>query len=151
MQPGELNNLFIQTHHVHFKRAHTRFGAYGLGEGQPRLLKHLACEDGLSQAELARRSNLEPATVTVGLNRLEKAGLVERRADADDLRITRIWLTKSGRELDETLGHVFIECEEECFEGFAPEEREQFAGFLRRMKDNMQRAEDAQGKPGEGE
>ncbi len=137
MKPEELNHLFIRTHHLHFKRAHSRFGAFGLGEGQPRLLRRLFEQDGLSQAELARRCNLEPATVTVTLNRMEKSGLVERRADAEDLRITRIWLTQAGRELDATLTRVFVESAEECFAGFSQEERGQMAGFLSRMMVNL--------------
>lgn len=144
LNPGELNHLFIQTHHQHFRRAHSRFAAFGLGEGQPKLLRRLAEEDGMSQAELARRSCLEPATITVGLTRMEKAGLVERRPDKEDLRITRIWLTDAGRELNGTLRQVFLASESECFQGFSAEEMEHLAGYLRRMQENLLRAEEAE-------
>lgn len=143
LQPGELNHLFIETHHQHFRRAHCRFNAFGLGEGQPKLLRQLAEEDGLSQVEIARRCNLEPATVTVTLARLEKAGLVTRCGDETDMRVMRIRLTEEGRRLNEMLGSVFLECEEECFRGFLPAEREQLAQYLNRMRENMLHAENA--------
>lgn len=142
--PGELNHLFIQTHHLHFKRAIGRFSAFGLGEGQPKLLKHLACEDGLSQAELGRRSNLEPATVTVSLNRMEKAGLVRRRADETDLRVTRIWLTPEGLELQGKLDGVFKDLARESFDGFTGEDLQQFGDYLGRMKENLLRTLETQ-------
>jgi DNA-binding MarR family transcriptional regulator len=149
MTPEELNHLFIRAHHLHFKRAHGRFSAFGLGEGQPRLLKLLSQEEGLSQAELARRCSLEPATVTVTLNRMEKTGLAERRADTEDLRISRVWLTAAGREMNAALDRVFAESAGECFDGFTGEEMEQFASFLRRVMRNLGGACGEQGRPGE--
>jgi MarR family transcriptional regulator, organic hydroperoxide resistance regulator len=141
MNPGDLNHLYIQANRMHHRRAHNRFNELGLGEGQPRLLKHLAREDGLSQAELARRCHLEPATVTVTLTRMEKNGLVERRADETDHRITRIFMTEEGQRMHRILEEMHAEMEEETFEGFAPDEREQLAGYFVRMRDNLRRAE----------
>ena len=141
MNPGELNHLYIQANRMHHRRAHTRFNEMGLGEGQPRLLKPLSKEDGLSQAELSRRCHLEPATVTVTLTRMEKRGLVERRPDESDRRLTRIWLTAEGRKMHQALEQIHFELETECFEGFTETEREQLAGYFVRMRDNLQRAE----------
>lgn len=143
LQPGELNHLYIHTHHLHFRRAISRFSAYGLGEGQPKLIRHLGMEDGLSQAELGRRCHLEPATVTVTLTRMEKAGLVERRPDPEDMRVTRVWLTETGREMHRELERLHLELEAECFAGFSDEEREKMQEFLLRMRDNLRSAEGA--------
>jgi MarR family transcriptional regulator, organic hydroperoxide resistance regulator len=150
LQPGELNYLYIQDNHLHFRRSHARFSTIGLGEGQPKLLRRLSAENGLSQAELARRCNLEPATVTVNLCRMEKSGLIERRPDADDLRITRIFLTDAGWEMIKVIERLHLEIEEECFSGFSAEEREQMNSFLVRMRDNMRNAQECQ-RAGEGE
>ena len=43
--------------------------------------------DGMSQKEMARALNLSPATMTVTLKRMEKAGLVLREMDEHDQRI----------------------------------------------------------------
>jgi DNA-binding MarR family transcriptional regulator len=62
--------------------------------------------DGLSQRELAQVLHLAPPTVTAMLQRMEKAGTVERRPDAADQRVTRVHLTEAGRELERSLRAV---------------------------------------------
>ena len=44
-------------------------------------------KDGQSQKDLAKQLNINPATITVMLTRMEKAGLLERRKDPDDQRV----------------------------------------------------------------
>jgi DNA-binding MarR family transcriptional regulator len=54
--------------------------------------------DNTTAASLARYSFKEPATISVTLNRLEKLGLIERNADSARKNISRVSLTKKGRE-----------------------------------------------------
>ena len=54
--------------------------------------------DGLSQAELGRRIELNPAAVVAVLNALEAAGLIERRRTRKDRRIYNVFLTAAGTE-----------------------------------------------------
>src|SRR3954453_20313113 len=61
------------------------------------LLSVLAEEDGISQRQLAARMHLEPTTIVRHVDRLAEDGLVARRRDATDRRITRIELTAAGR------------------------------------------------------
>ena len=140
MDYGSLNHLFVMTSHLHFRSTICRFIEHGVGEGQPKILFTLRDEDGVSQAELARQCHLEPATVTATLGRMEKAALIERRADKQDLRVTRVFLTDAGRELTTTLDRLNEEIGAECFAGFSDEERQQMAQFYDRMRDNMERA-----------
>lgn len=137
LNPGELNSLFIQTHHLHFQHAYKKYGQLGINEGQPRLLRILGKHPNLSQVELARISNLKPATITAALKRLDKLGLIRRTADENDLRIMRINLTEEGKKLNEDLKILFLEIEEDCFTGFSMEEREMMANYLLRMKENL--------------
>ncbi len=64
-------------------------------------------------AELARKMHLPPPTVTYLIKQLEAIGLLERRAEAGDLRKFRLILTAAGKEaLDrggEALRGVFDE------------------------------------------
>jgi DNA-binding MarR family transcriptional regulator len=55
-------------------------------------------EDGLQMGELGRRSGLSKQTMTALVRRVERAGLIERRADPDDGRATLIFLTGRARE-----------------------------------------------------
>jgi DNA-binding MarR family transcriptional regulator len=65
--------------------------------GQAFCLRILADRDGMSQRDLARALHLSSPTVTAMLQRMEKAGMVERRQDVEDARVTRVQLTAEGR------------------------------------------------------
>ena len=56
-------------------------------------------EDGLRIGEIARRARLSKQTMTTMVRLAERDGLVERRADDDDRRATRVHLTPKGRRL----------------------------------------------------
>jgi DNA-binding MarR family transcriptional regulator len=61
------------------------------------VLQQVAEEDGALPSVIARSVGLKQATVTVLVNKLEKAGLVTRRRDDEDRR--RVWIeaTEAGR------------------------------------------------------
>lgn len=55
--------------------------------------------DGITQRTLADLMASDPNTVTAIITRMQKAGLIERRAHADDARCNLIVLRDSGRAL----------------------------------------------------
>lgn len=63
------------------------------------LLANLIREDGLTLAALSRRMLVTAGNVTGLVDRAERDGLVERRADPGDRRLSRVFLTKKGRAL----------------------------------------------------
>lgn len=69
----------------------------GLSAPQYAVLASLEAEPGASNATLARRAFVTPQTMQAMLVKLEQAGLVERRPDADHGRIRRTLLTKDGQ------------------------------------------------------
>jgi DNA-binding MarR family transcriptional regulator len=67
-----------------------------------RLLNVLDGEEPLSVNEISRRALVDQAWVSRSLRALEAARLVEKRSDPKDSRLTRVLLTRRGREvLDE--------------------------------------------------
>ncbi|HEX5163971.1 MAG TPA: MarR family transcriptional regulator [Thermomicrobiales bacterium] len=66
-------------------------------------LRQLWSEDGLSLVTLRERAQLDATSASWLADQLEKAGLIERRRNAPDRRIVRIWLTGDGRSLREDL------------------------------------------------
>jgi DNA-binding MarR family transcriptional regulator len=54
---------------------------------------------GLTQSELARRLGLGKVAAGAMVARLEAAGLVSRRADATDLRLNRVYVTRRGQRV----------------------------------------------------
>ena len=75
----------------------------GVAIGQWAVLMFLWSQDGMSQAELSRVVAIEPPTMVRTIDRMARDGLVERRPDPNDGRISRIYLTKRGRALRDEL------------------------------------------------
>jgi DNA-binding MarR family transcriptional regulator len=99
-----------------------RFKAAGFPEVRPAygsLLIPLYEEDGLRQGELARRTRLSKQTMTTMARALERAGLVERRADPTDARATRMYLTTRAREFRPVAEEILAELEGEAFQSLA--------------------------------
>lgn len=75
----------------------------GVAIGQWAVLMFLWSQDGMSQAELSRVVAIEPPTMVRTVDRMVRDGLVERRPDLTDRRVSRIHLTKRGRALRDEL------------------------------------------------
>ena len=70
----------------------------GLNVTDMECLRHLFHKGIATPSELARHTGLTSGATTAMLDRLEKAGLIERRPNPDDRRGTLIAPTKSGGE-----------------------------------------------------
>jgi DNA-binding MarR family transcriptional regulator len=118
-------------------RIETMLGEVGLPRGQARLLGVLCHNDGASQTELADLLMVRPATMTNLLQRMERDGLIERRPDANDQRLTRVFVKASGREKELGVLEVFEQLTPALLLGFSPEDREQLQAFLRQLLANL--------------
>ncbi|MEJ8545099.1 MarR family winged helix-turn-helix transcriptional regulator [Brevibacillus borstelensis] len=112
--------------------------AYDVYPGQPPLLIRLAESDGQIQQELARKLTIKPATMTVMINRMVKTGLVERRNDPQDQRVSRVFLTEKGRRAEKAVREALREIEETCFAHFTPEEKVLFRRLLLQMHTDLE-------------
>lgn len=72
-------------------------------------LQALAHRDGLSQTDLAETLHVSRPSVTAMLQRMESAGLIERRSDEADSRVSRVLLTAQGRESADRMHVGFID------------------------------------------
>ena len=72
--------------------------AGGLSSAQAGVLFFLGRHDGALIGEVAGALDAAPSAMSGLIDRMARAGLVERRADAADRRAQRIWLTDRGRE-----------------------------------------------------
>ncbi len=54
--------------------------------------------EGISQQDMAERLLLTKGNICVMMQKMEAAGLIERRSDPDDQRFHRIYMTAAGRE-----------------------------------------------------
>jgi DNA-binding MarR family transcriptional regulator len=103
------------------------------------VLMVLWSQDRLKVVELGRRVGLEPSTMTGLLDRMERDGLVQRRADPEDRRAQRIHLTDEGRAASEPVNRVIDRALTTIFEGIEEQAIEGLKQTLRRVLQNAHR------------
>jgi DNA-binding MarR family transcriptional regulator len=119
----------IQALRAHRNRAEAAFTKLGLHTGQEWMLFQLWDEEGQTQSQLVANLCVEPPTVTKTLDRLERVGLVERRQDPDDARVSRVFLTAKGRDLEAEVRKIWEDLEALTTDGLSDAER----ALLRRL------------------
>lgn len=110
--------------------ARQRLTPHGVTPVQYAVLRALAERAGQSGAELGERLRLDSATITGLLDRLEQAGLLERRPDAADRRANRVHLTQRARALQPALDQVMDELNADILGGFQATEAQQLVNQL---------------------
>jgi DNA-binding MarR family transcriptional regulator len=115
--------LLVQICRAHRNKAQELLSRIDLYPGQEFLLLNLWPQDGLTHSEMANNLCVKPATVTRMLDRLVKAGLVQRRTDTDDQRVSRVYLTEKGQEVLQPIEQAWQELEEISFANLTLEER----------------------------
>jgi len=105
--------------------------------GQEMLLLQLWREDGVTQSQLGERLMVEPPTVTKMLQRMEGEGMVERRSDSGDARVSRVFLSARGRALEQEVAATWRTVEEQAIAGMSEEERLLLRRLLVQMRQNL--------------
>lgn len=142
---------FTRVIRMYYGRMQAQLAEVGIYRGQPPIMGLLYQHDGMSQKEMASALNLSPATMTVTLKRMEKAGLVRREMDEHDQRILRVHLSEQGKQMWLKSADQIRCVTEELLEGFTPEEERQMREYLFRIARNMERAVEKHGMSDPGE
>ncbi|MFS0892002.1 MarR family winged helix-turn-helix transcriptional regulator [Peribacillus frigoritolerans] len=108
-----------------------------LHAGQDNLLCKLWRKDGLTQVELCDRLNCEAPTVTNMVKALEKKGLIIRQKDPNDKRISRIYLTDAGKQIETPVSEVWSKQQERLLTDISLEEKMLFRRLLKQMEKNL--------------
>jgi DNA-binding MarR family transcriptional regulator len=116
---------------------HSLWDEVGLYRGQPFLLAVLWENEGITHSELARRMHVSPATVTNMIKRMEKGGLLERRPDDEDQRVSHVHLTDAGRAIRARVDQRWREVETQVFGSFSEEEQARLRALLERVREEL--------------
>lgn len=113
---------------LHLARAYrtgiqSRLTDLGLYVGQDLLLMQLWRDDGQTQSELADKLQIQGATLTRMLTRMSQAGFIKRKPDPGDGRISRVYITPAGVELQEPVMAIWQDIEAQTFADLTLEER----------------------------
>jgi DNA-binding MarR family transcriptional regulator len=136
--------LVTQIHHLGRRVFSELLKERGLdiGPGQGRILFALWQEDGVPINELIKKTLLRKSTLSELLDSLESAGHVRRVQSEEDRRKVLIELTEKTRQMLNVYIEVSKEMTKIFYEGFRPEEMEQFETYLQRVLDNLVRHEE---------
>jgi DNA-binding MarR family transcriptional regulator len=100
----------------------------------------------MKQVELAERLDVEPITAGRTIDRLEEAGLVERRRDPVDRRVWRLYLTDKADPLIEQLKSVAEDVLVRTMAGIDADEIAGLRNVLQRIRENVSAIEGAERK-----
>jgi len=107
---------------------------------QAMILGFLDQEDQITSSELGKRTELDSATLTGILDRLETAGYIERKGNPDDRRSIHIHLTKKGRAMAREATRVIAEANKEFLQVLTEEQKRDLHGIIQTLRLNGPRA-----------
>ena len=125
-----------------FRRAfNARTRGMGITALQWWLITYLKRHEGIRQGPLAELIEVEPITLSRMVDRLEEAGLIERRADPTDRRAWRLHLTSRAADLLHGARDLAETLTEEATEGLSAAELDQLITLVERVRANLSRRE----------
>lgn len=101
---------------------------------------------GLDQRRLAERLGIDPASVGQMIDRLETAGLLERRVHPDDRRARLVSATRSGERVRQHLRPAALAAQERLLAPLTARERRLFLDLLTRVVEGNE----SYARPGNG-
>lgn len=105
----------------------------GLSTGQFPILLALWAEEGLTQKQLVERLDLEQATIANTLNRMERDGLIVRKAHPADGRSQSIHLTRKARALEAPATQAAQEVNEAALRTLSPSAQRAFMDTMAKV------------------
>ncbi len=103
------------------------------------LLANLEREDGQTLASLSRRMLVTAGNLTGLVDRAERDGVVQRRADPRDRRLSRVFLTAKGRDLITEVLPLHATHVSELLAALDAGERRELRRLLGKLRDSLAR------------
>ena len=82
---------------LHRLRVHNLLSDTGVWGSQIPVLLHVERNPGCTQTDIAEHLGVSSPSIATSIKRLQKAGMLEKRADETDMRRNHIELTERGR------------------------------------------------------
>lgn len=118
---------------------------HGITRAQWAVLAKLERTEGLKQSELADMMEMQPITLTRLIDKLCDNDWLERRSDASDRRVKRLYLKKAGRQLLGRMSGLRSEITANALDGINPADAHRLLTQLETIKENVRTASQASG------
>ena len=132
-QVNHMARLFIRA-------IHDRIKPLGLSTGTFPVMLALWEKEGQTQRELVQELDVEQATMANTLSRMERDGLVVRRAHEADARVQTVWLTERARGLREPAIRAASEVNDLATRGMSDQQRAEFTTLTAQVIANLSEA-----------
>ncbi|NMF87112.1 MarR family winged helix-turn-helix transcriptional regulator [Aromatoleum petrolei] len=109
----------------------------GITRAQWWVLAHLSRHDGMAQTQLASMLDVGKASLGSLLDRLEATGFIERRPDATDRRMKRVFLSRSSHQLLEKLVKIESDFNEQILASLTDNDRSELIRMLSSIKESL--------------
>ncbi|MGX5730964.1 MarR family winged helix-turn-helix transcriptional regulator [Pseudoxanthomonas beigongshangi] len=135
--PASLGYLIADLSRLYGRVFDRRAAHLGLTRVQWRALKRIHQNEGLTQAALADVMDMEPIAVGRVVDRLQKAGFVERRNDPADRRCWRLHLSPQSNELMDLIEGVATGLREDSLAEVEPGELQTTLKVLSQIRETL--------------
>jgi DNA-binding MarR family transcriptional regulator len=119
------------------KLADRRLGTIGVTRAQWQALANLRRIGPMTQAALAEMMEVETATIARLIDRLEAAGLIERKAEAQDRRVKLVTMTDKAAALMDEMGVIGQKLRDDMLVDLSPSELEGLITSLTTIKSRL--------------
>lgn len=133
-----LHYLLMADHTMLQKQFFASIKDLGLTSGQPKVLDFLKNNDGAIQKDIAQGCHIEPASLSVILNGMEKKGLITRTISDHNRRNLNIFMTDKGKAICGQIEKAFDNIEKKALFGFSREEILQVNAYLTKIYKNLE-------------
>lgn len=113
---------------------------FGITRAQWAVLAKVERSEGMKQSELAELLEMQPITLTRLIDKLCDSDWIERRSDASDRRVKRLYLKKAGRQLLGRMSGLKSELTANALEGITPADAHRLLTQLETIKENVRTA-----------
>lgn len=108
-----------------------------LYQGQLPILEYIIDHAGCMQSEIAEALQISAASIAASTKRLQKAGFLEKKTDANNLRCNQLFITPLGLMAAQNTRQQLDVFEQHCFRDFTDSELNMLENFAKRMINNM--------------
>jgi DNA-binding MarR family transcriptional regulator len=101
------------------------------------IMRILSAQPAITQQALAGALGMQPSRLVALVDDLETRELVERRENSEDRRSYALHLTEKGRAMQEAIGRLGREHQQELLAALTEDEQHQLGALLRRIADQQ--------------
>lgn len=131
--------LMLENQTIYSKLAFAQLSKYNLSMGQPKVLEYLLSNNGCIQKQIAENCQIESASATVLLSKMEKDGLIERKSLNNNRRCLHVYLTDMGRERALYTKQILNNLDQYALDGLSEDEKKTLLELLDKVNKNLKK------------